>query len=179
MWPEDGELRVWGATRNLPPLCFVLEVVGPGLLVAKRSRASQSGKFVNVAVIQGDELKIIDERSATLPDCPGLLISLLGLEAPFASNGNINVLIQLAVSVREHGRGGTLLVVPDGTPTWRESILHPMLYAISPTFSGLAKLMQNKPEVSFPHVAGCAGARRGCDRWADRCGRRDLDHRQL
>src|SRR5436190_16793251 len=35
VWPNGGGggLAVWGATRTIPPLCFVLEVIEPGLLV--------------------------------------------------------------------------------------------------------------------------------------------------
>ena len=29
---------MWGATRTLPPLCFVLEVLDPGVLVVKRRK---------------------------------------------------------------------------------------------------------------------------------------------
>src|SRR5580698_8090088 len=35
VWPQQGELRVWGITRNLPPSSVVLEVILPGLLVVK------------------------------------------------------------------------------------------------------------------------------------------------
>lgn len=146
VWRENGELRVWGATRKLPPRCFVLEVFAPGLLVVKRSRTQESGKFINVAVIQGDEVKVIDERAATAPDCPGLLTSLLGLESQFARPGEVNILIQLAVSVREHRRGGMLLVLPEASEGWRESILHPMMYAVSPSFSVLSNLMKTRLE---------------------------------
>jgi hypothetical protein len=146
VWPEGDELRVWGATRHLPPLCFVLEVFAPGLLAVKRSRSQESGKYVNIAVIQGDEVKILDERAATEPDCPGLLTSLLGLESQFATNGNVSVLIQLAVSVREHRRGGTLLVIPGNSDSWQKSILHPITYSVAPTFSILADLMRINPE---------------------------------
>ena len=109
---EQEELWVWGATRHLPPFSLVLEVVAPGLLVIKHSRGEESGKFVNIAVIEGDRVKIIDERAARFPDCPALLYSLLGMESQFAADGSVSVLIQLAVSMREHGRGGLLLVVP-------------------------------------------------------------------
>jgi hypothetical protein len=71
-----------------------------------------------------------------------LLTSLLGLESQFASAHSVNVLIQLAVSTRAHGRGGLLLVVPAESETWRESILAPIKYSIAPAFSGLADLMQ-------------------------------------
>jgi hypothetical protein len=52
------------------------------------------------------------------------------------------VLVQLAASMRAHGHGGSLLVVPAGTETWRESIVHPILYSVAPAFSGLADLMR-------------------------------------
>ena len=141
VWREDGagDLLVWGATRNLPRLCFVLEVLAPGLLVIKRSRGDDSGKFVNVAVLQGDEVKIIDPQAATAPDSPALLASLFG------TGNTVNVAIELAVSMREHGRGGSLLVVPGTNQTWRESILQPVAYAVSPAFSGLRDLMTEDP----------------------------------
>jgi hypothetical protein len=140
---RNGDLIVWGATRVLPEFCFVLEVVAPGLLVVKRSRGDDSAKYVNVAVLQGDELKVINQQAADAGDCPKLLPSLLGLHIPSELPYDENVLISLAVSMRAHGRGGLLLVVPAGTQSWRESILHPVTYAIAPAFSGLADLMRD------------------------------------
>jgi hypothetical protein len=139
---DNGQLMVWGATRKLPPFCFVLEVVSPGLLVIKHSRGDESGKFVNVAVLQGDDMKIIDQQSALLPDCPDLLTSLLGFDTQHHSTESVNVLIQLAVSMRAHGRGGSLLVVPSDTGSWRDSVVHPILYALDPPFTVLAELMR-------------------------------------
>ena len=54
------------------------------------------------------------------------------------------VLIQLAASMRQHGRGGALLVVPAGTEGWRESIVTPVLYAVDPPYSELAELVRAK-----------------------------------
>lgn len=143
VWPSAaGDLSVWGATRNLPALCFVLEVIAPGLLVIKESPGEQSGKYVNIAVLQGDEIKVVDQRAATVPDCPDLLTSLLGLESQFAPAESVNVLIQLAVSMRRHGRGGSLLVVPAGTGAWLDSMVQPILYSIAPPFSAMSALMQ-------------------------------------
>jgi hypothetical protein len=144
VWRDGEQFSVWGATRNLPAFCFVLEVVGPGLLVVKHSRGGDSGKFVNVAVLQGDEVKVIDEQSARLPDCPDLLTSLLGFDTQNVSGQGVNLLIQLAVSMRAHGRGGSLLVVPSNTERWRESVAHPILYALDPPFSALTDLMQDR-----------------------------------
>ena len=77
VWRQDGDLLVWGATRNLPQSCFVVEVVAPGLLVLKHSRGDDSSKFVNVAVLQGDEIKMVDQNTAIAPDCPELITSIV------------------------------------------------------------------------------------------------------
>jgi hypothetical protein len=140
VWRQQGELAVWGATLDIPQFCFVLEVVGPGLLVIKHSRGDDSGKFVNLAVLQGDEIKIIDQRAASAPDCPALLSSMLYFQSDVDAPETVNVLIQLAVSMREHGRGASLLVVPEGSQVWRESILEPIAYGVVP-FRALANLM--------------------------------------
>jgi hypothetical protein len=143
--PNGQPLQVWGTTRRLPTYCLVLEVAGPGLLVVKHQRGDV-GKFVNVAVLEGDEMKVIDERASSLPDCPSLLTSLLGLDAAGSWVSSTNVLVQLAVSMRAHGRGGSLLVVPAATDTWRESIVQPIAYAVAPPFAELATLLRDGEE---------------------------------
>ncbi len=160
VWPQDDELRVWGITRNLPAFCLVLEVVLPGLLVVKRSPAEEFGKFVNIAVLQGDEIKMIDPHAAIGPVYPTLLPSLLRLESQFATESEVNVLLQLAVSIRTHGRGGLLLVVPSGSDTWTESILQPITYSVAPVFTGLGDLMRrdagDKPSRRWEDALGRA-----------------------
>jgi hypothetical protein len=141
VWDDDGELCVWGTTRSIPDCCFVLEVIEPGLLVIKHRRINGFGKFINVAVLRGDEIKIIDEHSKSLPDCPAMLTSLLDYNSPSGWNDSVNVLVQLAASMRAHGHGGSLLVVPTDNDAWRDSIIHPITYPVSPAFSELKKLM--------------------------------------
>src|SRR5438034_7650433 len=145
VWREAGELCVWGTLRTIPTFSFVLEVSAPGLLVVKHHRGDEWGKFVNVAVLEGDSIKVVDERASSLPDCPPLLTSLLGFNSPVSwggPGGSVNVLVQLAVSMRAHGRGGLLLVVPGGSDAWRESIVQPILYTLRPPFAELADLMR-------------------------------------
>jgi hypothetical protein len=141
---DRDQLRVWGITRQLPRLCFVLEVIEPGLLVIKYRRGQDPSKFVNVAVLKGDQIKVVDEEGTSLPDCPELLTSLLGFGSPATRNDSVNVLVQLAASMRTHGRGGSLLVVPHSTDTWRESIVWPVPYAVSPPLPELAELMRQE-----------------------------------
>lgn len=152
VWHQGDGLCVWGTTYSIPNFCFVLEVVEPGLLVVKHGRAERSGKYVNVAVLEGDQMKVVDENARSLPDCPNLLTSLLGFDSPAPWTGSINVLVQLAVSMRAHGRGGSLLVVPAGTERWRESIVAPIPYAVSPPYTGLATLMRELRDESEPHA---------------------------
>jgi hypothetical protein len=138
---ENG-LCVWGTTRVLPRQCLVLEVAAPGLLVVKQQRGSDQTKYTNVAVLEGEQIKLVDEDASSLPDCPSLLTSLLGFDSPASWGDSVNALVQLSVSMRAHGRGGLLLVVPGGTDAWRESIVSPIPYALLPPFSGLAELMR-------------------------------------
>jgi hypothetical protein len=161
-----GPLTVWGATRALPRHCCVIEVAEPGLVVIKHHRGDALAKFVNVAVVQGDQIKVIDEHASSLPDCPDLLASLLGFDSPSSWAGSVNVLVQLAVSIRAHRRGGLLLLVPKGTDTWRQSIVQPMGYVVSPPFDELAVL--SRAEQAPPSGASARGEVRS---WRDDLGR--------
>jgi hypothetical protein len=152
VWPDGDELRVWGTTHTIPTFCFVLEVVEPGLLVVKHHRGEKSGKYVNVAVLEGDQIKVVDEHASSLPDCPELLTSLLGFDSPASWIDSVNVLVQLAVSMRAHGRGGLLLVVPSGSSMWRHSIVEPIPYTVAPPFRELASLMRESGEGRQAHV---------------------------
>src|SRR5690242_14557509 len=115
----DGTLAVWGATRILPAYCLVLEVAAPGLLVIKQHRGGEHTKFANIAVLEADQVKIVDEQASSLPDCPSLLSSLLGFDTPASWTDSVNVLVQLSVSMRARKRGGLRLVGPSGTDRWR------------------------------------------------------------
>jgi hypothetical protein len=144
VWRNGDEFFVWGTTREVPAFCLVVEVIASGLIVVKH-RFEPFGKFVNVAVLEGDQIKIVDEGvGRVVPDCPQVVSSLAGAIDHKSASGVTAVLIQLATSMRQHGRGGALLVVPSGTDAWRESIVTPVLYAIDPPYSELAQLMTLK-----------------------------------
>lgn len=76
---------------------------------------------------------------------PAILSSLLGFESPGSPADSVNVYVELAVSMRAHGRGGSLLVVPEKTDTWLESIIRPVPYSVLPPFSELAELVREQP----------------------------------
>jgi hypothetical protein len=154
VWRNGRELCVWGTTRSLPALCFVLEVVAPGLLVVKYPHGL-SGKFVNIVVLEGDQVKVVDEQGARIPDCPEVVSALLGFDSVASWAGSVNVFVRLAVSMRAHGRGGALLVVPADSNRWRRSVVQPIRYSVEPPFREIADLM------------GLVGAERERRQWQD------------
>jgi sensor domain DACNV-containing protein len=157
VWHDGDELHVWGATRTLPALCFVLEVVAPGLLVVKHRRRQDAGKFVNVAVLEGDQIKIVDERGTIIPGCPPVLASLLGSDtAASPEDDSINVPMQLAVSMRAHQRGGALLLVLAGL-----TAVDGALFVRSPQSTSHSGRKRTFPVVFRPSNARWASAASG------------------
>ncbi|HTM99717.1 MAG TPA: hypothetical protein VL088_13270 [Pedobacter sp.] len=149
VWHDGYNLHIWGTTLSIPNYCFVVDVSEPGLLVIKHRRIYGFGKYTNVAVLKGDQIKIVEEKSAGNPDCPPMLLSLLDLTAHSYWNDSANILIQLAVSMRAHGRGGAVLVVPHQSKTWKQSIIQPISYALEPSYKGLADLVnKDRPDAS-------------------------------
>jgi hypothetical protein len=64
--------------------------------------------------------------------------------------GPTGVLIQLAVAMRAHGRGGSLLLVPGGSDEWQASAQQPIPYRVTP-FTDLAELLRaDEAEQSRP-----------------------------
>ncbi|TZF83736.1 hypothetical protein FW774_09700 [Pedobacter sp. BS3] len=141
VWTDGDELYLWGTTLSVPNFCFVLDVSEPGLLVIKHRRICGYGKYTNVAVLKGDQVKIVDAYNGGVPDCPDMLKYLLGFYSAASWNDPLNVLIQLAVSMRAHRHGGTLLLVSAEDAGWQHSIIQPVQYPVMPTFSGLSELI--------------------------------------
>jgi hypothetical protein len=157
VWREDGELRVWGTTRAIPSLCFVLEVLGPGLLVVKHRIREDSAKFRNVAVFEGEEVKFLSREAVDVSHHHALLRTLLGPEERDGASDPVDVTLRLAVSMRAHKRGGTLLIVPAGTESWRDSIVHPLSYGVTPPFTELRELADGIPEEGQPLAYAALG----------------------
>jgi hypothetical protein len=104
-------------------------------------------------VFQGEEVKILIREALDLSQSPALLKTLLAPDSSVSGNGQADVLLRLAVSMRAHKRGGTLLVVPAGSEAWRESIVRPIAYAVEPPFTELADHLHQASE-----ERGAAGA---------------------
>jgi len=142
VWYDGDSLSVWGTTHAIPGICFVLEVVEPGLLVIKHRRIDGFGKFVNIAVLRGDEIKVIDEQNISLDNSPELIESLLDMPLPSAPGDSFNILVELATAMRAHNRGGLVLIVPTGSDAWYNSIIKPINYPVSPPYTVISELLK-------------------------------------
>jgi DNA integrity scanning protein DisA with diadenylate cyclase activity len=143
VWKNDeDDLYIWGSTSTVPHLSFTVDVSEPGLLVIKHRRSDGLDKFANVAVLNGDDIKIVSENSNNMIDCPKILQSMLDIEITsyHKDSAQLHILLQLAVSMRAHRRGGTILIVPTNSSNWRYSISQPLLHEIVPTYKGLLSL---------------------------------------
>ena len=140
VWYEGDELYIWGSTLNIPNFCFVVDVSEPGVIVVKHRRVYGIGKYTNVAVLKGEQIRIVDENSCVGRDCPPVLRALLDLTVNASWNDPVNILIQFAASMRAHRRGGALLIVPRNDVEWKHSIIHPINYMTKTAFTGLSLL---------------------------------------
>jgi hypothetical protein len=162
VWKNGDGLSLWGATRTIPPFCFVVEVIEPGLLVIKHRRADPEGKFANIAVLEGDQVKIVDAEGTLASECPDFVAILLGFGQPAAQSDN--VLLPLALSMRAHRHGGSLLVVPHGSDAWRKSIIS-VPYAVAPPFSKLREGASKETIDAIGGLTAVDGAVVLSDRW--------------
>ncbi|WDF57032.1 putative sensor domain DACNV-containing protein [Mucilaginibacter sp. KACC 22063] len=146
VWLEGTDLYIWGTTHYVPGICFVLEVIEPGLLVIKHSRVDGFGKYVNVAILKGDQIKLVDETNANLVDCPALVNSLMDMPQMSYLSNTVNVLVELAAAMRRHQRGGLVLIVPPNSNKWQESIVQPVNYPVEPPYKVIDSLMKQDIE---------------------------------
>src|SRR5690606_8170568 len=116
-----------------------------GLIVVKHQRSEGLGKFANLAVIQGEEVRVVSgSHMSMLSDVAANGLERWNDEGTGVSGNDL--LIQLAASMRAHGKGGTLLIVPSDSDNWRESIVRPISYAIDPPYTKLRELLADEPD---------------------------------
>jgi hypothetical protein len=158
LWHIDGALRIWGILRSLPYWCFVLEVAAPGLLVVKYRRPDQVGKLANLAVLEGSSVKMIEPQSAVISDAPHAMLPLLAFYSSAGGTASDDVLVRTAISMREHRRGGTLLIVPHKDNAWLGSLALPMPYRATPPYSEVDELLQVRKQEGAAATAGLMSA---------------------
>jgi hypothetical protein len=142
----DGDLRVWGTTRRIPPSTFILEVIDAGVLVVKRRRSEAAGKYANVVVLEGDKIKLVDDQREPDSQTRPVITTLVGVDSARSWSDPVNVTVQLATSMRAHQHGGTLLMVPAESTRWKDSIVEPIAYEVIPAYQELHRLVRQKAD---------------------------------
>jgi hypothetical protein len=175
VWRSGGELRVWGTTRTVPPYCFVLEVIAPGLLVVKHRSARGLGQVPERAVFQGDEVKLLGQGARVLSEHSPLLRPLL---APESAEGSADVLLRLrGVRCARIGAAARCSSCPrETTRGASRSCGRSAMPSIRPSPSS-ARCWKAPPRRRTRTGRGRASRRRA--RRADRGRRRDADHGPL
>jgi hypothetical protein len=77
-----------------------------------------------------------------ISEVPPALGSLLAFYSSAGRNESDNILVRIAIAMGAHGRGGSLLVVPKGSESWRSSIVQPITYSVIPPFPDIATFLQ-------------------------------------
>lgn len=140
VWRDQDSLYIWGTTHSVPPFCFVLEVIEAGLLVVKQKNKDIGAKFINVAMLRGNQIKLVDEKQWGLfNDRPDILTALLGFPVSPEQGEDANILVEFALAMRRHGRGALMLVVPNHDEGWLKSIVQPIRYKFAPPYSVVPK----------------------------------------
>lgn len=138
VWPDAaGVDAVWGTTMTLPPRVAVIEVVAPGLIVVKARRDREATKYTNILVLEGDDARVLDTQVPRRPECPQVVSSLFDFESVASWVASADLLVQLATSMRTHGRGGALIVLPPHDDAWRASVAAPLAYELAPPWAVL------------------------------------------
>jgi hypothetical protein len=122
---DPGALQVWGTTHAIPPFCFVVEVIAPGLLVLKhRPMASVAEVHQRRRARRRFASEIVDEGTASrIADCPTLLTSMIGFDTQVTRMEALGRSCNWRCRCASNGRGGILLVVPPTARAGADSII--------------------------------------------------------
>ena len=93
------------------------------------------------------KVKFIEQQAAITLESPPALGSLLAFYSSAGRNESDNILVRIAIAMRAHGRGGSLLVVPKDTNAWLNSIVQPLSYSVVPPFPDIGTFLQQKEHV--------------------------------
>ena len=67
-----------------------------------------------------------------MSEAPPALGSLLAFYTSAGRNESDNILVRVAIAMRAHGRGGSLLVVPKKSDQWLASMVQPLRHSLIP-----------------------------------------------
>ena len=124
VWPDEtGQLKIWGFSAisyETVKSDLWIQILGPGRILIMYSGRSIAAIIANRAVF-------IDSRSFLHTIMPKISAQSRKAEISLINLFRYNAILKIAQLMRLHGRGGTVLVVPEDM-NWKKSIRSPIRY---------------------------------------------------
>ena len=146
VWPdEEGQLQIWGfktRSENVLIANLWIQALGPGQILVTFGGKSIGALISNQAVF-------VDHANLMRAVMPRLSLSQEERTNKMLKMVRYTSLLTTARAMRGHGRGGTLLVVPD-PEGWRRSIDAPVPYTGGASFLESDYDVSQKPTLLAP-----------------------------
>jgi hypothetical protein len=131
VWPDDsGQLKIWGFTtisyETVIKSDLWLQILGPGRILIMYSGRTIAALIANRAVF-------IDSRSFLHSIMPKIAAQAQTTDISLLNLFRYNAILKIAQQMRIHGRGGTVLIVPEDM-NWKKSIIAPIKYTGGASF---------------------------------------------
>ena len=124
VWPDaDGTLKIWGFTSASFELIkpdFWVQILGPSRILILYSGRS-------IAAVTGNQAVFINPKTCMQSMMPKISAQAKLNDIKLLNLLRYNAILKIAQQMRAHGRGGTILVVPE-TKNWMHSIKAPIKY---------------------------------------------------
>jgi hypothetical protein len=138
VWPdESGQLKIWGfsafAYETTIKSDLWVQILGPG-----RVLIMYSGR--TIAALTANRAVFVDSRSFLHTIMPKIAAQAQKTEISLLNLFRYNAILKIAQRMRLHGRGGTLLVVPEDMD-WKKSITTPIKYTGGASFLDAEAMM--------------------------------------
>lgn len=138
VWPEEsGQLKIWGFTTVAYETTIKsdlwVRILGPGrILIMFGGRA--------IAALTSNRAVFIDSRSFLHSIMPKIAAQAQKTEITLLNLLRYNSILKIAQHMRLHGRGGTVLIVPEDM-NWKKSIATPIKYTGGASFLDIEAMM--------------------------------------
>ncbi|MDP3479892.1 MAG: hypothetical protein Q8R88_08980 [Desulfoprunum sp.] len=162
VWPDaNGILKIWGFTSASSELIksdFWVQILGPGRILILYSGRS-------IAAVTGNQAVFIDQKTGLQSMLPKIAAQAKSSDIKLLNLLRYNAILKIAQQMRAHGRGGTILVVPENK-NWMQSIKAPIKYTGGANFldaeskpmpmplddhAGLDQITHLIDEMNLPH----------------------------
>ncbi|MDK9708933.1 MAG: hypothetical protein OEL83_17965 [Desulforhopalus sp.] len=131
VWPDDkGQLKIWGFTAISYEMVIKsdlwIQILGPGRILIMYSGRT-------VAAVTANRAVFIDSRSFLHSIMPKIAAQAQNTDISLLNLFRYNSILKIAQQMRNHGRGGTVLIVP-ADMNWKNSITAPIQYTGGASF---------------------------------------------